>query len=279
MWPIQQPTRTATEAFLTCLARTRQPLRGRLEALTPSVKEAAVQFQAAAQSATLYLLDSSSFTPASTNLPEDLVKIYTDRMAKVGAPGREIYDELRFATRRCPLCGHRDATTLDHHLPKTKFPLLSVAPDNLVPSCAECNKKKLDELPASAETQTLHPYFDKVDDVAWLAAEIVEETPPVVRFFVSPSPTWPSHLTARVNHHFNIFKLANLYSVQAGDELAGIAYYLQIQFDAAGQQAVKEYLAEMAISRSITRLNSWTAATYRAMAASTWFCAGGFRLT
>jgi hypothetical protein len=51
-----------------------------------------------------------------------------------------------------------------------------------------------------------------------------------------------------------------------------------MQFDAAGEAAVREHLEDMATSRTYDRLNSWNAAAYSAMAASSWYCAGGFKL-
>ena len=107
-----------------------------------------------------------------------MIKVYTNRMAKEGAPGRPVYNALKLAARRCPLCGHRDVSTLDHYLPKTAFPLLCVTPSNLVPACSDCNKVKSDALPATAADQTLHPYFDDADQDAWLKAEVVQARRP-----------------------------------------------------------------------------------------------------
>jgi hypothetical protein len=247
------------------------------------VVDAAVRFGHAAQNAALHTLDPTSFSPPSApedadTVQRDLIKVYTDKLVGQRAPGRHIYDQLQLAARRCPLCGHRKVTTLDHHLPKARFPLLCVAPDNLVPACVECNKIKLDAWPATAETQTLHPYFDNVDGGQWLAAEVIEETPPAVRFFVQPPSAWSPLTVRRAHHHFEVFDLATLYAVQASDEIAGIAHYLTMQYDAAGEAAVHTHLQDMAVSRTHDRPNSWSAAAYRAMAASSWYCAGGFRL-
>jgi hypothetical protein len=283
MWPVPRPTRMAIDVFRQCLNRTRAPWRLWLEELTPSVADAASRFREAAQMTTLHTLDPLTLRPPPLpaepeTVHQQLIKVYTDRMVGQQAPGRLIYDELRLAAPRCPLCGHREVTTLDHHLPKTKFPLLSVVPDNLIPACAECNKIKIDSLPTAAERQTLHPYFDDLNDAQWLAAEVVEVTPPAIRFYVAPPARWSLLLTARARHHFDTFELGSLYAAQASDEISGIAYYLQIQFDAAGADAVWEYLQEMAASRAQDRLNSWSTAAYNAMAASPWYCGGGFKL-
>lgn len=43
---------------------------------------------------------------------------------------------------KCPLCGVRDVTDLDHYAPRSIFPEYSVHPKNLIPTCHECNKQK-----------------------------------------------------------------------------------------------------------------------------------------
>ncbi len=43
---------------------------------------------------------------------------------------------------KCPLCGVRDITDLDHYAPRSIFPEYSVHPRNLIPTCHECNLVK-----------------------------------------------------------------------------------------------------------------------------------------
>ncbi len=68
----------------------------------------------------------------------------------------------------CPYCDcDISAPVLDHYLPKSRFPLLSCSPWNLVPVCEACNKKgtgKGDKLPITEGTPNsmatwLHPFF------------------------------------------------------------------------------------------------------------------------
>jgi hypothetical protein len=174
-------------------------------------------------------------------------------------------------TVRPPRCRH-----LDHHLPKVGYPFLSVTPTNLVPACSDCNKNKTGTSPATAEEQSLHPYFDNIDHDQWLSADVIEERPSSLRFFVDPSQGWSPSLTLRVRRHFDVFGLDALYGAQAATELAGIAYVLGAQFDAAGAEGVRTYVEGQAVSRSKVNLNHWTAATYRALSSSHWYCSGGF---
>ena len=42
----------------------------------------------------------------------------------------------------CPFCGRDQVGTLDHYLPKSRYPELSVLGANLVPACETCNRLK-----------------------------------------------------------------------------------------------------------------------------------------
>lgn len=251
-------------------------LKGRLEAIVNEVIAASD------------LLALAAATHEVTNIPtaravggvprSELQKVYENRFAKLRSPGRVYYDRLVTSApnNKCPLCAHRDVTTLDHFLPKTDYPALVVAPLNLIPACHECNHIKLAIVAATEAQVTLHPYFDDVELDEWLTAEVEQTDPPAVRFRVEPPAHWDGLLADRVTHHFDFFRLADLYSAQAADELRSIQFYLESLLSAGGQPVVTAYLASRAASCAQAHLNSWRTATYRAFATSAWFCGGGF---
>jgi hypothetical protein len=194
------------------------------------------------------------------------------------SPGRDVYDKLMSLAYygKCPLCGQRDVSTLDHYLPKAHYPALAVAPLNLVPACKDCNKAKLASLPASAEEEMLHPYFDDIDGDRWLYADVVEGAPAALRFRVDGPDDWDDILVARVTLHFETLGLGPLYAAQGADELLNIRHQLQTIFNAGGEQLVRDELLTRAESSRTARLNGWRVAAYEAYAQSDWFCAGGF---
>lgn len=65
----------------------------------------------------------------------------------------------------CPCCGEPGKpTTLDHYLPKTSFPELSIIVANLTPMCNECQQNKSsDYLDNDGNKIYIHPYFDAID--------------------------------------------------------------------------------------------------------------------
>ncbi|MFD7609871.1 HNH endonuclease [Streptomyces sp. NPDC059828] len=282
MLPIPKPAQDAKSVFDACTA-TAKPLtaRTKLQALKDTVAKAAAEYDTAATNRALHKLthlqdqpDGKPKKPGGIN--EQLKKTYTNRMVHKKSPGRDVYDQLlaEAPDGRCALCGQGIADTLDHQLPKTHYPLLAVTPANLVPACRDCNFYKGEQAPASAEKQTLHPYYDgQVHEHVWLFARIVGPPTPAVSFCASPPPEMPPLLAARVRHHFTTLKLARLYNPQAGPELR----YLSRSLRRLPTAAINEHLREGAADwTAIEGPNSWQAALYRALADNSWYTKHGY---
>jgi hypothetical protein len=71
----------------------------------------------------------------------------------------------------CPACGEPGApNTLDHYLPKGKYPHFCVTPYNLFPMCDACQTEKGEKTGDVANPRFfLHPYFD-----AFVANQVLE---------------------------------------------------------------------------------------------------------
>ena len=80
---------------------------------------------------------------------EEMVKVYTLRMVPKTTPGRTIYDRIFSQPTHgvCPFCGVGTVNTLDHYLPKKRFPVFSVTPNNLIPACTWCQGAKDEYFP------------------------------------------------------------------------------------------------------------------------------------
>lgn len=283
MWQLEAPNQTARDTFLLCISRVRNPgLRARLRSIEDNIAAASDEFEDAAGAVTpvLHTLLRTN-TVGGVVTADEMSDVYTHRMAKKGAPGRPIYDEILLspAHARCPLCGQRTVSTLDHHLPKAEYPALAVAPVNLIPSCKDCNTIKLEAFPTSSEEETIHPYFDDIATDLWLHAEVLQTQPAALRFFVSPPSNWDATKAERMQNHFNTFHLADLYASHAATELIGMRYTLTIISNGGGPAAVQNHLAEIAAGKSAAFINSWQTAAYHALSNNHWFCNGGFAAT
>ncbi|WP_315812466.1 hypothetical protein [Bradyrhizobium sp. SZCCHNR2028] len=253
-------------------------MAARLSAATQAVVNASREFDRAAQRGRIHQIKTHEVVAPDVTV-EEMEKVYTQRMAKTGAPGRDIYDEIFSASPqgRCPLCTQRSVTTLDHHLPKARFPALAVAPLNLVPACSDCNKAKLVAVPTRAEEVGLHPYYDNLGDDVWLKAQVIERRPTAVKFKVVAPAAWDAVLSARVLHHFRALGLASLFASEAAEELINIRHQLTTLRAADPVNGVRRELRRRAESCAAARPNGWRTAAYRAWCECDWFCDGGFQ--
>jgi 5-methylcytosine-specific restriction endonuclease McrA len=278
MISLDPPDCTALDAFIICISRIQDSaLRMRLAGVTQMVVDASAAYALAAGLSQLHQIATQTMV-GGTVTRKEMEAVYTYRMARKGAPGRHIYDELLSSVPqgRCPLCAHRIASTLDHHLPKARHPALAVAPLNLVPACSDCNKIKLAYLATSASEEPLHPYFDDIDGDSWLRAEVIEDLPAAVRFYVEGPSHWDETLASRVRRHFKHLGLGQLYSAEAADELLNVRHQLGALHDIGGKTLVRAELQDRAASCRAARRNGWRTAAFEAFANSEWFCDGGF---
>lgn len=274
------PSQDPGQVYQTCISKVRsKALKKSLESIKPTIVQEANAYIVKASAGQLYTL-SPHATVGGIVDTDDMIKVYTGRMAKKGAPGREIYDKILLAPAHgtCPFCGHRKVSTVDHYLPKAEFPVFVVTPANLVPSCTDCNKAKGDQVPSTEDEQIIHPYFDDVDTETWLVAKVIEETPPGIKFLVNSPTNWPRSRAHRVQHQFDLFGLAQLYSSNAAEELENIKHTMTGLLNSVGANGVREHLMMLADSRKSARTNSWQAALYTALAENDWYCTGGFSM-
>ena len=208
-----------------------------------------------------------------------MVAVYEDRMVPLRSPGRRIYDTIIGLPKGgiCPFCAHGLVSTLDHVMPKAHFCELAVTPDNLVGACRDCNDSKGATAPTSPEEVPVHPYFDEVSGKRWLDARVVEDGVAAVVFRVVAVDAWDDNLNKRIKHQFDVLNLGRLYALQAATEISGLAPKMAGIYNKLGTEAVQRELLELRDSWARLGVNRWQAATFRALAGSEWYCAGGFR--
>lgn len=278
MRPLPKPNFDGQTTYQTCRESVRDPgLAARLESVTPQIVLAAQTYAVSGDAGTLFsILPSNDIEGVVTT--DEMRALYKGAMSRSRARGRPIYDAIRAGAIGgiCPLCGQRDASTLDHYLPQSKHPTLTVLPLNLVPACSDCNKAKRDIQPREFGEQTLHPYFDRLPAEAWLHATVVPGERVVVRYAAEAPNSWHEAWRARVKRHFDTFELGRLYGTHAASELVNIRYGLMSIGPTLGAEGIRGHLAVQAESRRQAFINSWQSALYAALAGSEWFCQEGY---
>lgn len=276
---LPQPTISALSALESCIGSIRDKnLKDCLTLAAPTIVTAEASYIDHGSMGTLHLIAGTNGVEGHVTT-DQMERVYKGTFVK-SKTTREIYGALKSAPENdiCPLCSQRTVSQLDHYLPQSAHPALTVTPINLVPACSECNKTKLAMQAAHEEDQTFHPYFEDADDARWLYAAVRETNPAALVFHpVPPSPPiWSEVKAQRIVAHFTTYKLAQLYASHSAVELNDIRFGLREMAVRNTPQQISDHLRREAVSRAAAHANSWRRATYEALASSTWFCAGGF---
>lgn len=284
---INEPSYDPLEVFYECTSSISDiDLQYRLNTVAPNIKVVAEDYRGKAVSSDLYTIPPNNSGNDTVIVgavkKEELKSIYSNQMVPRSKPARRIYDAIlnQAPLGRCPLCGLGHASTLDHYLPKSKYPQLSVLPINLVPSCKDCNTGKLSSIASTKQEQSLHPYFDHeqyVDD-QWLYAEVVQSSPVTLRYYVFPPSHWDNTSICRVETHFLEFNLAERYAIEASNELSNVRNILSSYFELDGFKAIKQLISIQAKTYASEHKNSWQTAMFQALEDSDWYCEQGFLL-
>ncbi|MGX1196002.1 HNH endonuclease [Metabacillus sp. SLBN-84] len=273
MRKLKKPKDLPLDVLLTCISNyENSDLKNRMKSIGHKIVEDSEIFEQKVKSKELHTLEPHDGILGIVTTQE-MKNVYNDKFAKKGQPGRDIYDRILNTPilKKCPLCGIRVVSTLDHHLPKAKYPSLSVTPINLIPSCFDCNKTKTATRPLTAEEETLHPYYDDIEDDLWLKAEVINNIPIAFKFYVEKATNWDELKFRRVKNHFKTYKLGPLYSIFAAEEFSIRDLTLNRIFDNAGSKELKLQLKDYAESAEKIHLNSWQSAMYRALENSNWY--------
>lgn len=240
------------------------------EVLKQELKDASNQFTAAEtdfenkiNSNNLFQIEQNKTISDSIN-SSVLKSIYTDRMVNKKNKGRVYYDAIFISAPngKCPFCSVRLVRALDHYLPKSKYPLLSIVPNNLVPSCNDCNKDKLVDSPTNSKEETLHPYYDNIENANWLKAKIVTLNPIKFKYFALPPIEWEDLLKTRLSNHFSAYLLNDLYSIHALEEFENVKQQITNLFQTGGSYLLKDHILDCYESRYSVNKNSWQSAFY-----------------
>lgn len=270
------PAQPAADVLATCIGAVADPmLVARLRAVEPHLVATAAAYDRHARVQSLHLVPRVAGVGAVSSA--ELQALYSDSLSATRGAARPVYDAIRNAppNGRCPLCGVGTVTVLDHHLPKSRYPDLSVCPFNLVPACDFCNNAKRARFPTSAGEQTIHPYYDDYTREQWIFARLDAAGPPALVFRAKAPAYWPPVARERAARHFEVVKLGQSYTSNANDDLMTLRDHLGMVAATKGAAGVAGYLADER-ARHAVRLNGWQHAMYQALAADAWFVAGGY---
>ncbi|MFE0654161.1 hypothetical protein ACFVZH_37020 [Streptomyces sp. NPDC059534] len=275
-WP-QKPTITVEDVLKACTPWLKkqgwdEDMQGRLPELVGQQR----RYRTAGEEGDLFSLLVSEFGGQCNDEEKDRLTATYDR-ALVGGGGRKIYDALKAAAiYGCTMCGVAKPETIDHHAPKTVFPLLALTPLNLVPACGPCNQGKSNSFSTDPAKEPFHPYFDDLGSDRWLFADICPaDGGAVAEFSVRPPANWPEVKAKRLAHHFTSNKLAPMYKFEASHHLSARRRKDMRTHARTGPEGLREVLTEDADSIAAVDPNDRETAWLYALADCDWYINGG----
>jgi 5-methylcytosine-specific restriction endonuclease McrA len=199
---------------------------------------------------------------------EDLEHCYTVATIPLNTLLRDIRtgqpEPARF---KCQYCGISSPASIDHYLPKSRFPEFSVFPLNLLPCCGECNRIKADVFLEEGERQVIHFYFDPLPTDRYLNVRIdyLDDTPIAV-YHLTKTSGISEKMFRLIEAHYdrlNLFRRLQESSVEVFSETRASMLSKQIPSIAT----VKELLIEKAqFLAAYYSNNYWQAVLYEAVA-------------
>ncbi|MBC2098412.1 hypothetical protein HCJ70_05080 [Listeria booriae] len=148
----------------------------------------------------------------------DMEYLYSEKFLK---KAKVRYDQIKSLPKngKCPYCGERLVEELDHFLPKSKYPIFSVTPYNLVPSCHKCNHNKRESAVKFASKVIINPYFDDLNKEQWLFCDIYKDKDDNIYpdYFVSPDKSLSEVQKERIRYHFELLNLKEYYEISANE--------------------------------------------------------------
>lgn len=270
---LPKPIDDAKKVYLECISNTREiSYKEKLGACVNEIDIAAKDYEKKKSQNEIHKIQSAD-NIGGLITAKDMEKLYNNKMVNKKGPGRKYYDKIMVSPQNgiCPICGHREVSTLDHYLSKMKYPAYAVTLINLIPSCKDCNFIKGESEILDETNATIHPYYDDIENSNWLSAVLNEEDDIVFSFKVTKPSEWSELLYLRVKNHFDTFELNQLYSVQSAVEFEGIKRLLIKIYRSSGVDALKDHLEDCLDSYSYVNMNSWKSAMYKALVDSEWF--------
>ncbi|RNT31211.1 hypothetical protein B9475_002515 [Proteus mirabilis] len=282
---IVYPDIKCADVFGTCLlsvSNRNQDYKNKLQNISQAVIREWTHFDTRSSPKSFHL-----FIPCAARDPEQLItnnvtkkelmELYTIHMLKEGSESREVYNKLRACSNGlCPLCGIYGVSTLDHYLPKARYPLLSVNPKNLIPACIQCNGAKSTSIFTVASDQTLYPYNDdlKFYNTDWVTATITARYGILTfDFQATPPQEWMNVERERVKNHFIKFELREKYTLNAAQFVTTITLDIRRLLLNGDYITVQSHYADLAEKQKI---NSTLRIIYNALANDSNICSGNF---
>jgi hypothetical protein len=164
----------------------------------------------------------------------------------------------------CPSCGEPGRPrTLDHYLPKDRFPEFSALLLNLTPMCDWCQGEKLtDYVTEDGKKRYIHPYFDDVDRPLFSITFMPPFSTPSIDIAVSQE--MPEELILLVKSHLEGVDLLTRFKEYFRTRYISVLRRAKASRDGENR-SLRDLLNLFLENEEEKSLNSWDAVLYRSI--------------
>ena len=225
-----------------------------LEAIESQIKDCYDEYERAVDSASVHTLNPQGFVDTEK---ERLEKMYKSD-CRISRKIRQHHDSFTRATKRiynnkCPYCTLSESDTIEHILPKGKYPEFAIHLYNLIPCCSKCNVHKGEAV--KDETGIPHAmnfYYHDPEAFQFLEVdcEIDAKGKPSFNYILTFPIDADPVLVAVITNHFKRLHLIERYNA------AVISTYTQIELAIKPKrgesldvvlQRIRDYLANVKV--------------------------------
>lgn len=200
---------------------------------------------------------------------ESLKNLYSP---KAGTELHAILDSMRgdHDLKFCPSCGEPGKPgTLDHYLPKAKYPELSIVLVNLTPLCEACqNKKGTSDIDGDGNKLFIHPYYDPIEDVA-LCLNIAEPYNSPSAFTVEVDQGVCEHIRSLFERHLTEIKFRERFEEFCIDEYSDLLTIFTEERTEDNPDSAERIIKRFLTKNGRQSPNRWEAIFYRGVLANT----------
>lgn len=111
------------------------------------------------------------------------LSLYKYRSSKFVQLRNKVLTQNGIINETCPLCECDSVSTMDHYLPKEKYPLFVVHPRNLIPCCFSCNHNKNENVYKEGKRMFWNCYLDNPINTRYLYFSIKTNSGPLTGKF------------------------------------------------------------------------------------------------
>ncbi|MET4082959.1 hypothetical protein ABIB40_002926 [Pedobacter sp. UYP30] len=159
---------------------------------------------------------------------DDLCKLYKYSSATLQKLKTIVTTTKNGRKVQCQNCTMNEVNSLDHLLPKEKFPEFAVNPKNLFPCCSKCNSYKGDLWRDNGVRTSLNLYIDSLPHVQYLFVNVeIGNSYMETDFFLDNKNGINEKLYELISSHYNNLHLLERFSEAADDVITSFKHIVE----------------------------------------------------